>query len=105
MYGKEVARGTTGSVRPDFVLNGKKAVEAKNYDIAKNSSGLISKIVEQVNKRAVHLPKGMKQEIQIDIRGQRVTEATMNKVKQSIVDKCNGILIKDDIKIIGKTVK
>ena len=104
LYGKEVARGTLGSVRPDFI-NGRTAVEAKNYDIAKNSSGLITKVVEQVNKRAIHLPKGMKQEIQIDIRGQRVTEATFRQIQKKIAEKCNGALREKDIKWIGKFVE
>ena len=105
LCGKEVARGTPGSVRPDFVLNGKKAVEAKNYDIAKNTSGLISKVVEQVNKRAIHLPKGMKQEIQIDIRGQKVTRATFKQIQRKIVEKCKGTINEDDIKWIGGFTK
>lgn len=94
--------GTKNSVRPDFIINGKKAVEAKNYDIAKNSSGLISKIAEQVNKRAIHLPKRMKQEVYIDVRGQKVTSATIDAIKRKIVDKCNGILKTTDIRIIEK---
>ena len=93
---------TAGSVRPDFSIGTKKAVEAKNYDIAKNSAGLISKIAEQVNKRAIHLPKGMKQEIQIDIRGQKVTEATKTTITNKIVDNCNGALKLNDIKWIEK---
>ena len=96
---------TAGSVRPDFIINGKKAVEAKNYDIAKNTSGLISKVVEQVNKRVVHLPKGMKQEIQIDIRGQRVTKVTFERIQREIVKRCNGALSERDIKTIGDLIK
>ena len=105
LNGKEVPYGTKGSVRPDFIIKGRKAVEAKNYDIAKNSSGLISKIAEQVNKRAIHLPKGMKQEIRIDVRGQKVTEATFNNIKRKIVEKCNGVLIEKDIKEIGDLIR
>ena len=101
LNGKEVPYGTAGSVRPDFIHKGK-AVEAKNYDIAKNSSGLISKIAEQVNKRAIHLPKGTPQGVYIDIRGQKVTKATMKKIEQKIVEKCNGILTKRDIEFIEK---
>ena len=105
LYGKPVSYGTKNSVRPDFIINGKKAVEAKNYDIAKNTSGLISKVVEQVNKRAIHLPKGMKQEIQIDIRGQKVTRATFKQIQRKIVEKCKGTINEDDIKWIGGFTK
>ena len=41
-------------------------------------------------------------EIQIDIRGQKVTRETMKKIEQKIVDECNGALGEKDIKWIEK---
>ena len=103
-YGKVVPHGTKDSVRPDFSVGDKLAVEAKNYNISKNASGLIKKVVEQVLKRAIHLPKTMKQLIKIDIRGQRVTRATFKQIQQKIVEQCNGALSKNDIEWIGEFI-
>ena len=100
--GKEVPYGTKGSVRPDFVMGNKAAFEVKNYDIAKNSDGLIRTVVRQVKERAIHLPKGMQQRVMIDVRGQSVSDATMDNIKQKIFDKCNGIVTRNDIKFFGE---
>ena len=99
--GVETKVNIADTVIPDIVYKGKVAIEAKNWNIAKNSSGMIREIVRQVKERVIHLPKGMKQEVYIDIRGQKVTEATFNKMRQKIVERCNGALNKNDIKWIG----
>ena len=102
LNGKEVPYGTKGSVRPDFVIGNKAAFEVKNYDIAKNSDGLVREVVRQVKDRAIHLPQGMKQRVMIDVRGQSVSDATMDNIKQKIFDKCNGIVTRNDIKFFGE---
>lgn len=89
-------------MRPDFVIGDKTAFEIKNYDIAKNSDGLVREIVRQVKSRAIHLPQGMKQFIKIDIRGQKITPEIERGLKQSIVSKTNGIIEFDSIDLIRK---
>jgi hypothetical protein len=103
LYGKEVRRGMKGSVRPDFVMDGVASFEVKNYTIATNKSGLIRDVVEQAKKRAVHLPKGMRQFVKIDVRGQNVSTAVRNTIKQKIENKTGGIISVDDIKFFGET--
>ena len=100
LNGKEVPYGTKGSVRPDFVIGNKAAFEVKNYDIAKNSDGLIRTVVRQVKERAIHLPKGMKQNIMIDVRGQNVSDMMKKSLGQKIVQKCDGIVSMNDVKFL-----
>ena len=95
--GKIVKRGTSGSVRPDYVI-GNEAFEIKNYDINKNSSALVKTISEQAIKREKHLPKGMKQQIIIDVRGQEVTQQTLDSISQKIQKKTEGIIGESQIK-------
>jgi len=71
---KEVPYGTKDSVRPEGRSDGlNRTIEVKNYDIDKNSSSMISKIVEQAKERDIHLPEGNTQEVYIDIRNQNVS--------------------------------
>ncbi len=90
--GQVVPYGTSGSVRPDFSIGKIVGVEVKNYNIANNSSGLISNVSKQVIDRAVHLPKGMQQQVIIDIRGQTVTDKQMTAIRSGIVTKTNGVI-------------
>ena len=71
---KEVKYGTGPGTRVDFVYKNKVAIEVKNWDIAKNTNGLVSNIVDQVKKRVLHLPDGMKQEIWLYIKDKKVTK-------------------------------
>ena len=103
--GVETKVNIADTVIPDIVYKGKIAVEAKNWNIAKNSSGMIREIVRQVKERVIHLPKGMKQEVYIDIRGQKVTKSAFKKVSQKIVEKCDGVISKEDIKILGQLME
>jgi hypothetical protein len=100
LYGKEVRRGMKGSVRPDFVMDGVASFEVKNYTIATNKSGLIRDVVEQAKKRAIHLPKGMRQHIEIDVRGQAVKPEILDSISQKIVQKSGGIISDSQINFI-----
>jgi len=97
--GKEVSYGTPGSVRPDCV-NGACSYEVKNYDIGKNPGGLVSNIAKQVKERAVHLPKGMEQQVVIDIRGQVVTQAQKQKIMDGVVKRTNEAIKSSNIHFI-----
>jgi hypothetical protein len=100
LNGREVRRGRKGSVRPDFVMEGRACFEVKNYDIVKNANGLIRRVVEQARERAVHLPKGMKQHIEIDVRGQAVKPGIERSIKNAIVTKTDGIIDFDSINFV-----
>lgn len=90
--GKVVPYGTSGSVRPDFSIGKIVGVEVKNYNIANNSSGLISNVSKQAVARAEHLPKGMQQQLIIDIRGQTVTDKQKSAIISGVVAKTNGLI-------------
>jgi hypothetical protein len=97
--GETVTRGTSGSVRPDFCkTDGSCSIEVKNYNIATNQNGLINNVVKQAEQRAVNLPAGMTQQVQIDISGQVVSKIQQDAIAQKIVDKSGGIIKFDDIK-------
>ncbi len=88
--GKEVPYATPGSSRPDFYETGS-SIEVKNYNVTSESGrkSLINTVVDQVNKRIMHLPDGTKQTIIIDVRGQQVTNEVLRQIKASIIDKCS----------------
>lgn len=90
LNGQKVPYGTKGSVRPDNMKAGwfsKRSLEVKNYNLSSsgNRNNLAKKVVEQFNKRSIHLPKGTKQEVLIDLRGQSVSanelSSMINKIK------------------------
>jgi RHS repeat-associated protein len=86
--GEEVKYGTKGSVRPEGYKPGA-SLEVKNYTLT-NSSGinnLISNVSKQINKRIDNLPEGTMQNIVIDIRGQKVSTETINKIQKRIKEK------------------
>ena len=95
--GKEVPYGTKGSVRPDWCLGNVCSIEVKNYDIVKNTNGLINNISKQAIDRAEHLPQGMEQRIVIDIRGQEINTKQLIKLRSSIVKKSNNIIKPNNI--------
>ncbi|MGD7247815.1 hemagglutinin repeat-containing protein, partial [Ralstonia pseudosolanacearum] len=90
--GKEVPYGTKGSVRPDWCNTTSCSVEVKNYNIDSNSSGLIKNVAEQAIQRQANLPAGMDQQVVIDIRGQKVTDAQKISIIKGIVKQSNGII-------------
>ena len=94
--GKEVPYGTKGSSRPDYYKTGY-SIEVKNYTIstARGINALIKNVVNQVDLREKHLPKGTIQTIIIDIRGQNISNTIMKILSQSILEKCvNPVIIK-----------
>ena len=95
--GKEVPYGTKGSVRPDWCQGNICSVEVKNYNITTNQSGLINNVSKQAIQRAENLPAGMRQEVVIDIRGQKVTSIQEDAIIKGIVQKTNGAIKPTDI--------
>ena len=95
--GKEVPYGTKGSTRPDWCNGSTCSIEVKNYNVATNQSGLINNVAKQAIDRQTNLPSGMKQEIVIDTRGQRITAAQEDFIVRGIVQKSNGIIKPTDI--------
>jgi len=72
-------------------------IEVKKYDIDKNSSSMISKIVEQAKERDIHLSEGNTQEVHIDIRNQNVSLEKQEFIKNKIEKDSNGIIKKENI--------
>jgi hypothetical protein len=98
ILGKVVRFGKKGSVRPDFVAkDGRLAIDVKNYNIATNKWGLIDNVTGQAKQRLPHLPPGMKQGVLIDIRGQEVTQETLNQIEQEIVKRSDNLISEDNI--------
>jgi RHS repeat-associated protein len=89
---QEVKYGTIGSSRPDFCMGTTCSFEVKNYNIADNTPGLVSKVVEQAIQRQQNLPHGMVQRVVIDVRGQTVTPRQESEIAKSIVSKSNGAI-------------
>ncbi|GAN64152.1 hypothetical protein AA0313_1946 [Acetobacter indonesiensis NRIC 0313] len=75
--------------------------EVKNYNIAKNSSGLISNVIKQIIQRASQLPKDTQQNVVIDVRGQNVSRETAMTIVKKIIEKSNGILSQENITFKG----
>ncbi|WP_236585689.1 hemagglutinin repeat-containing protein [Fusobacterium canifelinum] len=94
----EVPYGTKNSVRPENISDGlNRSIEVKNYDVNKNSSAMVYKIVKQAKERDIHLPEGNVQEIYIDIRNQDVSLEKQEFIKDKIVKDSNGIIKKENI--------
>lgn len=95
--GKEVPYGTKGGVRPDWCQGNVCSVEVKNYNITTNQSGLINNVSKQAIERQKNLPAGMRQEVVIDIRGQKVTPIQEDAIIKGIIQKSNGAIKPTDI--------
>jgi len=100
--GETVKYGTKGSVRPDFCIGNTCAIEVKNYDLSKNQSALARTLGKQVIARSKNLPKGMKQRVEIDDRGQSITDAQKEIITDKIIKKSNGILTRKDVRFLAK---
>jgi len=59
---------------------------------------MVNTIVKQAEQRATNLPEGMQQKIVIDIRGQSVSQAQQDRIRNKIVNKSNGIIKSDDVR-------
>jgi hypothetical protein len=98
--GKEVRRGMAGSTRPDgYSQLFRLSIEVKNYGIksARAETGLVQKIIGQMAERAPHLPKGSRQGVVIDVRGQRVPSSRLTALRARIVRDAGGLVAPDDI--------
>ena len=100
--GKEVSSRTAGSVRPDGVSADKRSAsfEVKNHDINTNADGLVNKVARQVHERVRHLPRGMQQNIKIDVRGQIVSPTHLDNIARRIVEKSDGLLSREHVKFM-----
>lgn len=61
---------------------------------------MINNVASQAIQRQKHLPAGMEQQIVIDVRGQKLTPMLVDKIRQGIVQKTNGIIKSKYIKFI-----
>lgn len=90
--GKEVPYGTKGSVRPDWCDGKSCSIEVKNYNLSKNANALVNNVAKQAMERQKHLPKGIRQVVTIDVRGQSFLPETQNRVVNDIVKKSKGVI-------------
>lgn len=99
--GAEVPYGTKGSTRPEAYKNGL-SIEVKNYNVetAQGRSNLVRNVSKQAKHRAKNLPVGTKQQVNIDVRGQNVSRAELNKIVNRVVDKSDGALKAENINIL-----
>jgi hypothetical protein len=98
--GKEVRRGAAGSTRPDnYSESLRMSVDVKNYEIVtrEGRAKLVKDIVQQMAKRARHLPKGSRQGVVIDVRGQGVSASKLTELRARIVRDAGGRVAPDDI--------
>ena len=90
--GKLEKYGTRGTTRPDsFVEELSLSVEVKNYNLSKGTSNLVNTVANQAIKRQKELPPGSKQALVIDVRGQKVSDAALNKMFQDINTKSGNL--------------
>ena len=96
--GEEVPYGTKGSVRPDYYKDGF-SVDIKNYNIESTNgrNNLVRNIEKQYYQRIDNLPKGTKQTIMIDVRGQNVSDTALNALYNDIMQRMN-----NDVEIMFK---
>jgi len=99
--GVDVPYGTKGSTRPEFYKEGT-AVEVKNYNVetSQGRSSLVRNVSNQAKHRAQNLPANTKQQVHLDVRGQNVSRAELNKTVDRIVEKSDGAVKAEDIIIL-----
>jgi hypothetical protein len=98
--GKDVRRGMAGAKRPDgYSEQFKLSVEVKNYGVRTHMERLklVKRIVQQVLERAPHHPKGSRQGVVIDVRGQMVPSSTLTELRARIVHDARGLVAPDDV--------
>jgi filamentous hemagglutinin len=87
--------GEKGSVRPDLTNPTEDIqLDVKNYDLTnpRNRFNLYNDIEEQAAKRAANLPSGSFQGIILDIRGQNVDPAVLQRIPINIETRAGGII-------------
>lgn len=89
--GQEVSRKVAGSSVPDLyrppsIFRRGHAIEVKNYFLgnAANRDNLVRVLKEQITHRAQELPKGTRQTIVLDVRGQTISKEVMKALKADI---------------------
>jgi hypothetical protein len=99
--GIEVPYGTKGSSRPEFFGNGV-SVEVKNYNVetVEGRANLERNVVGQAVQRIDNLPTGTVQILNLDIRGQNISRAEINKMMINIEQKSGGAITRDNINVI-----
>jgi len=98
--GKEVRRGMAGAKRPDgYSQLFRLSVEVKNYGIktGRDETRLVEDIIEQMIERAPHLPKGSRQGVVIDVRGQRIPARRLTVLRARLVREAGGLVKPDDV--------
>lgn len=106
-------RGKKGSTRPDVYQEASspraggariRAVEVKNYNVStqEGRSRLVNNVSHQVKYRASHLPKGTRQQVVIDVRGQNITQAEMSAIQDGIVSKSGGTIGRNQISFMKR---
>lgn len=93
LKGQPTYRGTPGSTRPDLYRSGE-AIEIKNYDVSTSAgqNRLVSNVVDQARTRAQNLPAADVQKLIIDVRGQNIGTATLNRLADEIATRSDGVL-------------
>ena len=93
--GQEVPYGTKGSVRPDYYNPGS-SIDIKNYNLDTQSgrTNLARNIEKQYYQRLKELPAGTKQSVQIDVRGQNISDTQLESLyNDSMARTENGITV------------
>jgi hypothetical protein len=104
-YGQEVPRGVSGSTRPDsYGEDFNLSVEVKNYKLGTKADQrkLIRDVIEQITDRASHLPKGVRQGVVIDARGQLISPSKLLSLRTQIAEASRGLLATDDIVFLSE---
>ncbi len=94
--GKEVARGTAGSTRPDLVVDKGthlEAIEIKRYalDNSNSISNLCSTLKKQVSDRIVHMPENTTQRIVLNVEGRSYSKETIDNAVRAVQDALDNI--------------
>ena len=98
--GEPAPYGTPGSVRPDYASTKMRlSVDVKNYDVTTSGGRyrLVKNIIGQTARRAANLPEGMRQGVWIDIRGQVVSEALLERMLARITKRSGGLIQPENI--------
>lgn len=92
--------GEQGSVRPDFShATLPMYVDVKNYDLssAANRANLYNTLADQATSRAQNLPAGSFQGVVIDIRGQSIDPAVLQRIPNNIQQATGGRIRAQDV--------
>lgn len=93
--GRPTTYGNEGSVRPDLSNSTYNIhLDIKNYDLSSSSNraNLYNTVGQQARERAQNLPSGSHQGIVIDIRGQNIDPAVLNRIPTNIETATDGII-------------